>query len=142
MHSSVRGGNSLINMHTRAGQQKRVKRSAGHNFIAYYKFITAEALLPCACHLQRLSYVYADSSFWLLPSRRLFNLGQVRGLRPPRQRQGQEDAQAPHHLQLAAAAAAQPPLPAHPIPGPARAGRAGGESGPHADAGEFKEWLF
>lgn len=61
----------------------------------------------------------------------------MRGLRPTREWQRQEDAQATHHLQLAAAAAAQSPIPAHTIPGAARARRTGSESGPNANAGEL-----
>lgn len=60
----------------------------------------------------------------------------MRGLRPTRQWQGQENAQATHHLQFTAAPATESTFPTHPISGTARTCRAGGEFGPHADAGE------
>lgn len=67
-------------------------------------------------------------------------LRQVRGHRPAGERQGQENAQAPHHLQFPAAPATQPAVSAHPVPGAARTRRTGRQSRPHADAGKSKRF--
>lgn len=55
---------------------------------------------------------------------------------PEGERQGQEDAETAHHLQLTAVAATEPPLSANAIPGAARAGGTGGQFGPHTDTGK------
>jgi len=52
------------------------------------------------------------------------------------QREAQEGAQAPDHLLQLPAGGAAEEVPDGPVPGPARAGRAGRSDGPHANAGE------
>lgn len=86
--------------------------------------------------LMMMFRLYTNLSIHIFPfAVHRFILRQMWGYRPPGQRQRQENAQTPHHLQFPAASATQPAFPANAIPGATRTRWTRRQFGTHPDAG-------
>lgn len=97
--------------------------------------IFSRGFFLCAM-VMMMFWLYTNLSIHIFPfAVRRFILRQMWGYRPPGQRQRQENAQTPHHLQFPAASATQPAFPANAIPGATRTRWTRRQFGTHPDAG-------